>query len=105
MEKAIEHFETAAKIKEDPEILCNLGMAYLNNGDLDDAVPVERAYELEKLISDSGVVIYENCTHYAYLERLGQTVSVLRSFLVEKLKDISVISSCKPRSSKSRICA
>ncbi|CEH35738.1 tetratricopeptide repeat protein [Romboutsia lituseburensis] len=47
MEKAIEHFETAAKIKEDPEILCNLGMAYLNNGNLDDAIYyIERAYEL-----------------------------------------------------------
>lgn len=50
-------------------------------GTLDDAVPVERAYELENLISDAGVVIYENCTHYAYLERLGQTISVLKSFL------------------------
>lgn len=48
MEKAIEHFETAAKIKEDPEILCNLGMAYLNNGELDDATYyIERAYELD----------------------------------------------------------
>ncbi|MEF9991201.1 MAG: tetratricopeptide repeat protein [Romboutsia sp.] len=48
MERAIELFETAAKIKEDPEILCNLGMAYLNNGDLDDAIYyVERAYELD----------------------------------------------------------
>lgn len=48
MEKAIELFETAAKIKEDPEILCNLGMAYLNNGDLDDAIYyIERAYELD----------------------------------------------------------
>ena len=48
MEKAIEYFETAAKIKEDPEILCNLGMAYLNNGDLDDAIYyIERAYELD----------------------------------------------------------
>ena len=47
MEKAIEHFETAAKIKEDPEILCNLGMAYLNKGDVDDAIYyIERAYEL-----------------------------------------------------------
>lgn len=48
IEKAIELFETAAKIKEDPEILCNLGMAYLNNGDLDDAIYyIERAYELD----------------------------------------------------------
>ena len=50
-------------------------------GTLDEAVPVERAYELEKLIKDAGVVIYENCTHYAYLERLGQTINVLKSFL------------------------
>ena len=48
LEKAIEHFSTAAKIKEDPEILCNLGMAYLNNGELDDAIYyTERAYELD----------------------------------------------------------
>ena len=50
-------------------------------GTLDDAVPLERAYELESLISDAGVVVYEGCTHYAYLERLGQTISVLKSFL------------------------
>ena len=50
-------------------------------GTLDEAVPVEEAYELEKLISDAGVVIYEGCTHYAYLERLGQTINVLNSFL------------------------
>ncbi|MBE6160534.1 MAG: alpha/beta hydrolase [Lactobacillales bacterium] len=50
-------------------------------GTLDDAVPLERAYELENLISDAGVVVYEGCTHYAYLERLGQTINVLKSFL------------------------
>ena len=50
-------------------------------GTEDKAVPVERAHELGDLISDSGVIIYEGCTHYAYLERLGQTISVLRSFL------------------------
>lgn len=50
-------------------------------GTNDDAVSIKRAYELEKLISDSGLVIYENCTHYAYLERLGQTINVLKSFL------------------------
>lgn len=50
-------------------------------GTLDEAVPVKRAYELESLIKDSGVVIYENCTHYAYLENLNQTIKVLYSFL------------------------
>lgn len=47
LDKSIEYFETAVKIKEDPEILCNLGMAYLNKGEIDDAIyHIERAYEL-----------------------------------------------------------
>jgi Predicted hydrolases or acyltransferases (alpha/beta hydrolase superfamily) len=50
-------------------------------GTNDEAVPVERAYELEKLIADAGVVIFEGCTHYAYLERLKQTINVMRIFL------------------------
>jgi pimeloyl-ACP methyl ester carboxylesterase len=50
-------------------------------GTMDQAVPVERAFELEKLIKDSGTVIYEGCTHYAYLERLNQTINVLWNFL------------------------
>ena len=49
-------------------------------GTYDEAVSIERAYELEKLIRDAGLVTYEGCTHYAYLERLGQTISVLKSF-------------------------
>lgn len=50
-------------------------------GSEDREVSIERAYELEKLISDAGVVEYEGCTHYAYLERLQQTINVLNSFL------------------------
>ena len=47
MERAVKLLEQAAKIKEDPEILCNLGMAYLNTGNIDDAIYyIERAYEL-----------------------------------------------------------
>ena len=50
-------------------------------GTMDTEVPIERAYELEKLISDAGVVEYEGCSHYAYLERLDQTIKVIRSFI------------------------
>jgi len=50
-------------------------------GTNDEAVSINDAYELEKLIPDAGVVSYEGCTHYAYLERLGQTINVLNSFL------------------------
>lgn len=51
---------------------------------MDDAVPLKRAYELEGMISNAGVIVYEGCTHYAYLERLGQTISVLRNFFASE---------------------
>ena len=50
-------------------------------GDEDKMVPIKRAYELEKMIVDSAVIVYEGCTHYAYLERIGQTVSIVNNFL------------------------
>ena len=50
-------------------------------GTNDEAVPLARAYELEKLIADAGVVVYENGTHYAYLEQLQRTISILKNFL------------------------
>lgn len=50
-------------------------------GEKDEAVSLESARELEGLIENAGLVVYPNCTHYAYLENLGQTVSVLRIFL------------------------
>lgn len=50
-------------------------------GTLDTEVSIDDAYELEKLIDNCGLVKYDGCTHYAYLERFGQTVSVLKSFL------------------------
>ncbi len=50
-------------------------------GDNDEAVPLECAYELEKMISDAGVVLYPGCTHYAYLEGLKKTINVVRVFL------------------------
>lgn len=50
-------------------------------GTADEAVSIDRAYELEKLIPDAGLVVYKNATHYAYLENLGQTISVMKSFL------------------------
>lgn len=54
-------------------------------GTNDQAVDYEDALELEKSIKDCGLVTYEGCTHYAYLERLQQTINVLNSFIgVEK---------------------
>lgn len=50
-------------------------------GTMDMAVSIDDAYELEKLIDNCGLVTYDGCTHYAYLERFGQTIRVLNSFL------------------------
>lgn len=52
-------------------------------GTKDYTVSINEAYELEKLISDSAVIAYENCTHYAYLENLGQTINIIDSFIKE----------------------
>lgn len=52
-------------------------------GTNDAAVPIADAYELETLIKDSAVIPYEGCTHYAYLERLGQTNSIIKNFIKE----------------------
>lgn len=50
-------------------------------GTLDTAVDYNDAIVLEKLIPNCGLVTYEGCTHYAYLERLNQTINVLKSFV------------------------
>jgi len=50
-------------------------------GDMDTAVPYKRAYELQRLIKDAGVVLYNGATHYAYLERLEELILVLDNFL------------------------
>ena len=50
-------------------------------GDNDEAVPLNDAYELEKLIPDSAVILYPGCTHYAYLENLPKTISIIKNFI------------------------
>ena len=50
-------------------------------GTNDTAVSYNDALELEKIIPNCGLVTYEGCSHYAYLERLGQTINVLKTFI------------------------
>ena len=50
-------------------------------GTNDEAVPLSDAYLLESLIKDSGLVVYEGCTHYAYLEMLPNVIKVIKVFL------------------------
>ena len=49
-------------------------------GQKDVDVPIEEAQKLESLIPDAGLVTYEDAHHYAYLERLSQTLSILNNF-------------------------
>lgn len=49
-------------------------------GNKDSAVPINRCYELNKLIKNSGVVVLKNGTHYAYLEQLNYLITILDSF-------------------------
>ena len=50
-------------------------------GTNDEAVSINDAIELEKIIPNCGLVKYEGCTHYAYLEALQQVVNILKNFI------------------------
>lgn len=50
-------------------------------GTLDDAVPLSDGEYLESIMQDAGLITYENCTHYAYLERINDTNNIIRSFI------------------------
>lgn len=50
-------------------------------GDQDMEVPNEDTLLYEKLIPNCGLVLYEGCTHYAYLERINQTIRVINNFI------------------------
>lgn len=49
-------------------------------GENDDAVPLSDAHLMEKLISDSGLVVFEGCGHYAFLEQGVRFCRILSSF-------------------------
>ena len=73
----VEHvnFDITEEVKK---IICPTIIVWGTN---DEAVDISRAYELESLIKDAGLVVYEGCSHYAYLENLDQTIRVMGSFL------------------------
>lgn len=49
-------------------------------GEKDDAVPLSDGQLMEKLIPDSGLVVFEGCGHYAFLEQGGRFCRILDSF-------------------------
>lgn len=50
-------------------------------GDCDAEVPEKDTLEYERLIPDCGLIKYEGSTHYAYLERLEQTLNIIKNFI------------------------
>lgn len=50
-------------------------------GSNDTEAPLEDAKILESIISDAGLVVYENGTHYAYLEFLIPVCKVIKTFI------------------------
>ena len=52
-------------------------------GTKDNEASIEDARYAESIMKDAGLVVYEGCSHYAYLERINQTVKVLKEFFKE----------------------
>jgi len=50
-------------------------------GDSDTATPLRDAELMTELIPDSGLVVYENCGHFSYLEQAERTVKIVSSFI------------------------
>lgn len=55
-------------------------------GTLDSEVSLEDAKEVESTLKDAALIVYEGCTHYAYLERIGQTNNIIRNLISEEVK-------------------
>lgn len=63
------------------KVLCPTLIVWGTN---DTAVPVDDASFLKEHIINSELIIYENASHYAYLERLEDLVKSLKEFLERK---------------------
>jgi pimeloyl-ACP methyl ester carboxylesterase len=50
-------------------------------GENDTEEPVERAKELEGIMSDAGLIVFPNSTHYAYLENIVQVIKIIKEFV------------------------
>lgn len=50
-------------------------------GEVDYDVPLEEIELYEKYIDDCAIIVYPNCTHYAYLEDINRTIGIIRNFV------------------------
>ena len=52
-------------------------------GDNDTEAPIEEARELETIMKDAGLVVYEGGSHYTYIEFLNPVCNVIKTFIKE----------------------
>ena len=52
-------------------------------GDKDEATPIKDAYQMNKLITNSELIVLKGATHFSYLEQ----PYLINSILFEQLKD------------------
>lgn len=50
-------------------------------GDEDTATPIRDARIIEKGIQDCGLVVFQGGSHFAFLEQLGRTITIINEFL------------------------
>ncbi len=50
-------------------------------GENDQETPLWMGQEMEKMIPDAGLVVFENGSHFAYLEQIARFNTILKSFL------------------------
>lgn len=63
------------------ELIPNINVsALLIWGEKDDATPLSDGQLMEKLIPDAGLVVFEGCGHYAFLEQSSRFCRILGSF-------------------------
>lgn len=49
-------------------------------GDMDTATPLENGQLMEEMIKDAGLVVFEGCTHFAYVEQMARFISIIDNF-------------------------
>ena len=52
-------------------------------GDRDTEAPLEEAQELESIMKDAGLVVYNGGSHYTYLEFINPVCNVIKTFIKE----------------------
>ncbi|HOZ54246.1 MAG TPA: alpha/beta hydrolase [Bacilli bacterium] len=78
MKKVLVHTVNENLLEDAKKVKCP---TIIIHGTNDAAAPFEDSKILEKEMKNVGLIVYENCTHYAYLERLNQTLAILDNFI------------------------